>query len=121
MLIKFWLGTLNGRDHYDGVGIDRKLVDVQEIGYEKNYMSLIGPRLCQIETSCDHDNERSSFIKGEKILKQARDNLLKMNTVPWNKLTVQICKDGLPYRDLIFTQRCNNSAIGPKMINDGVF
>lgn len=112
MLRKFWLGNLKGRDHFDGVGIDLKLVGVQEIGYEKNDMLLISPRLCPIATPCDHDNECSSFIKGDTILNQLRDyNLLKMNSVPWNKLTVQICKDGLPFKGLIFIQRCSNSAI----------
>jgi hypothetical protein len=86
MLRKFWLENLNGRDHSDGLGIDGTLVDVQEIGDENNNMLLIGPGLCPMATSCDHDNERSNFIKGEKILDQPRYcKLLKMKSVPWNK------------------------------------
>lgn len=68
MLTKFWLGNLNGGYHFDDVGTDRKPVVVQEIGYEKHYMLLIGPRVCPIATSCHRYNERSSFVKDEKIL-----------------------------------------------------
>jgi hypothetical protein len=109
MHTKFSLKNLNGRDHSDGLGTDGRLVDIQEIGYENNDILLIGPGLCPMATSFDHDNERSSFMKGEKILSHARDcNLLKMNSFPWNKLTVPIYKDGVPYGVLMFVSNCTN-------------
>jgi hypothetical protein len=68
MVARLWLENLNGRDNSDGLGIDGRMVDVQEIGYENNNMLLIGPGLCPMATSCDLDNKRSSFIKRKKFL-----------------------------------------------------
>jgi hypothetical protein len=84
----FWLEILNGRDHSDGLGIDAKPVDVKEIGYEDNDLLLIGPGLCPVATSCEHDNGRLGFIKGGKILDHPSDcNFLRKNSASW--LTVQ--------------------------------
>jgi hypothetical protein len=41
MHTKFWLENPSGRGHFDGLVIDGCLVDVQEIGCEKNDLSLI--------------------------------------------------------------------------------
>jgi hypothetical protein len=75
MHTNFWLENLKGQDHTEDIGIDKKIILEWILGDlgGKVWTRCIWLRIGTSGSSCEHDNEPSTFIKGRDFIDYLSD------------------------------------------------